>query len=117
MISSDSAVKNRFINRRSDCYFFLWLLGHDAYAYGPCKNIDVAERDDGLLAGFILAKKSENIGIAMLDSTDVCDYPLASAVGLANDTLSDKILKLAPALLEIRTDNHNTSSVLEIMSE
>jgi hypothetical protein len=84
----------------SDCDF-LRLLRHDSNTDCSGEDIDIAERNDRLLACLILAKESENIGIAMLDSSDVCDYPLASAIGLADDPLADEILKLAPALLEI----------------
>ena len=77
------------------------LLGHDTYADCSCENIDVAERNYRLLASLVLAQKCENIGIAVLDSADVGDDPLASAVSLADDSLTDEILELAPALLEI----------------
>ena len=37
----------------------------------------------------------------MLNSSDVCDYPLAAAVCLADDPLADEILKLASELIII----------------
>lgn len=45
----------------------------------------------------------------MLDCTDVCDDPLTSAVGLANYTLADELLKLTLAHFQIGTDNHTSS--------
>lgn len=80
---------------------FLRLLRHDPDAYRSCEDIDIAERDYRLLAGLVLAKKRENIGIAVLNGANISDYPLASAICLADDPLADKILKLASALLEI----------------
>ena len=80
---------------------FRRFLGHDTYADCSCENIDVAERNYRLLACLVLAQKCENIRIAVLNSADVGDYPLASAVCLANDSLADEILELASALLEI----------------
>ena len=59
------------LNKLSSDSDFLRLGRHDADSYGSCKNVDVAEGNDGLLAGLVLAEKRENVGIAVFYSSDL----------------------------------------------
>ena len=91
----------------SDCYYvFLCLLRHNTDSYSSCKNINIGEGYDRLLACLIVAEHCENVGIAVLNCADVSDDPLTAAVGLANDTLADKLFKLSLAHFQIGTDDH-----------
>ena len=91
----------------SDCYYvFLCLLRHNTDSYSSCKNINIGEGYDRLLACLIVAEHCENVGIAVLDCADVSDDPLTASVRLADDALADKLLEFCFAHFQIRTDYH-----------
>ena len=91
----------------SDFYYvFLCLLRHNTDSYSSCKNINIGEGYDRLLACLIVAEHCENVGIAALNHTNISNDPLTSAVCLKNNPSSDDLFKLLTTQLNIRTDNH-----------